>query len=87
VIKDRVTKSGYDSNEQFCKEQANQIKAQDFKLGTPVLVCNICSKHNFSSKDLLHYYGPMVVISRMKKHSYHLGELDKSVAVRGFTGY
>lgn len=40
-----------------------------------------------SAKHLPHYYGPMVIISCLKNHSYHLGELDGSVAAKRYVGF
>lgn len=40
-----------------------------------------------SAKQLPRYYGPMVVISKTKGLSYHLGELDGSIAAKGYAGY
>jgi hypothetical protein len=52
-----------------------------------VLVRNIRMEKDHSSKHLPRYFGPMVVISKTKGLSYCLGELDGSIARKGFAGY
>jgi transposase InsO family protein len=86
-ISARIEKSRYASIIQFRKENTNRIREQDFKPGTLVLVRNIQMEKNHSSKHLPRYYGPMVVISKTKGLSYRLGELDGSIASKGYAGY
>jgi transposase InsO family protein len=87
MIAERVAKSRYQSIEQFRKEHTNRIREQNFKPGTLVLVRNIRMEKDLSAKHLPRYYGPMVVISKTKKNSYRLGELDGSISIKGFAGY
>jgi hypothetical protein len=87
AISARVQKSRYASIMQFRKDNTNQIREQDFKPGTLVLVRNVRMEKDHSSKHLPRYYGPMVVISKTKGLSYRLGELDGSIASKGYAGY
>jgi hypothetical protein len=87
AIEDRVIKSRYASLAQFTKDNANKIKQQEFEPGTLVLVRNIRMEKDHSSKHLPRYFGPMVVITKTRGLSYRLGELDGSIAKKGFAGY
>jgi transposase InsO family protein len=79
LIRDRVIKSRYTSIDQFTKEHKNQIRNQDFKPGTLVLIRNKRAEQ-LGGKTLPRYYGPMVVVSRRGEGSYTLAELDGAVS-------
>ena len=80
AIHDRILKSRYASVHQFERQYENTIQHPAFKPGDLVLVRNSGSDTEVGNKTKPRYFGPMVVIRRMRNSAYRLAELDSAVS-------
>ena len=84
---EHLLKSRFASITDFECRFANTIHDFDFKPGSLVLVLNKKIKPASNAKCKLHYFSPMVIVSRSQNGSYHLAEVDSAISKLKFAAF
>ena len=85
--KQRLLKARWESVRQFEEAHKNLIKDLNFSNGELVLVRNSQRDGDIGSKTKPQYFGPMVVVRRLKGGFYVLAEIDGSWSKLKFAAF
>ena len=85
--KQRLLKARWESVRQFEEAHKNLIKDLNFSNGELVLVRNSQRDGDIGSKTKPRYFGPMVIVRRLKGGSYVLAEMDGSWSKLKFAAF
>ena len=82
-----LLKARWESVHQFEEAHKNLIKDLNFSNGELVLVRNSQRDGDIGGKTKPRYFGPMVVVRRLKGDSYVLAEIDRSWSKLRFSAF
>jgi len=86
-IHNRVLAARYAFRQEFERKNINCIVDYDFKAGELILVLNKKIEPDIGRKYKPHYFGPIVVITRLQNGAYILSEVDGAVSHLKFAAF
>lgn len=86
-IHDKVLAARYTSIRDFEKKNANRIRDYDFKAGELMPVLNKKIEPDVGRKCKPRYFGPMIVVKRLRSGAYVLAEVNGAISRLKFAAF